>query len=235
MKKKLSLGLPLALLFCLGTLACNGLQAQGNAPLQGWWQVYLKHKTTKNWLWEADAGYRVHSSHFEPSTALARLGFGRQFKDFSVVVGAAWFETWPQNQQSPGTAEMRLHQKLTLPQRVGPLSLSHIYRAEERWFQQADRTTFKMQWRFRYQLQALYPFEKLHFLKSNPYLSGHSEIFLRPDHHVFSQYRLYGGAGLNWKNRWKLEIGYMAIWLPPKSGPNPEAGQAFRTILSYSW
>jgi hypothetical protein len=190
------------------------LPAQSPAPIQGWWQIFLKHKTEKGWFWEADGGFRVHSTHFEPNAALARIGFGRQFKHVSVGAGVAWFETWPKAQNKPGNAEFRMHQKFTVPQKLGPVSLSHILRAEERWFQQSTlRNEFHFQLRLRYQLQANYTLQKLPLLKAKPYFNGHSEIFASPNEGPFNQFRLYGGIGLNWKEQYRFEMGYLAIWL----------------------
>lgn len=206
------------------------LHGQSAAPLQGWSQIYLKHKTTHNWLWEADAGFRVHSPHLERNTALGRIGFGRQFKDFSATAGIAYFETWPRYGAQSGLGEFRLYQKLVIPQKIGPLNLNHIYRAEERWFQHVSKT----QLRLRYQLQAVWEVKKMPVLKANPFLIGHTEIFLRPDQTVFSQFRLFGGLGLNWANKWRADLGYLAIYLPrPGGGTVPQ--QALRTTLTYSW
>lgn len=203
-------------------------------PLQGWWQVHLKYRTARNWIWEGDAGFRVHSFHFQPSTALGRIGFGRQFKEFNLTVGMAWFETWPRDGRSLPTAELRLYQKLALTHRVGPVSITHVYRAEERWFQQTHRTSFQHQLRLRYQLLAILPLQAA-VLGAKPFAIGHTEIFLRTNHGIFSQYRLYGGLGLNWDDRWRTDVGYLAIWLPAKVSGNPDPSHALRTTLTYSW
>lgn len=209
----------------------SSLKSQTHAPLQGWWQFYFKHKTESNWILEGDAGFRVHSMHFEPVTALARVGFGRQFKDFSLIAGAAWFESWPLSGSGQESGEFRLFQKLILPQKLGPVSLSHIYRAEERWLQQPLRSQYQLQLRLRYQLQAIYHFKNFALLGGKPYLNGHAEMFAMPNKQVFSQFRLFGGTGLNWKDRWRFELGYLAIWLPAKTTGNPIPGHALRMNL----
>ncbi len=217
-------------MFLLVSISMNA-HAQADAPLQGWGQFFFKHKTESNWIVEGDAGFRVHSAHFDPSSALARAGFGRQFKDFSLTAGAAWFESWPLLGSGQESGEFRLYQKLILPQKLGPLSLSHICRAEERWLQQPLRSQYQLQIRLRYQLQAIYGFQNITFLGAKPYLNGHAEMFAIPHKQVFSQFRLFGGAGLNWKDRWRFELGYLAIWLPAKTTGNPIPGHALRVNL----
>ena len=149
-------------------------------------------------------------------------------------MGVAWFETIDTGPSEAERGEFRIYQKLLLKQPFKHIELNHIYRAEERWLQRADHRAFDFQLRLRYMLQASHNFESASIFKAKPYLTANTEIFLVPDKRVFSQYRIYGGAGLIWNKKWKLELGYLHLWLP-KNPIGTNNSTVLRTSVTYNW
>ncbi len=185
-------------------------------------------------LVEADAGYRGDEFGTRATTALARLGAGFRSKSAIATAGCAWFETIDISAGAPERAEFRIYQKLSLRQVFKRLELTHIYRVEERWMQRADHSAWEFQMRLRYMLQLRHEFQGKNILGATPYVTANNEIFLAPDDRVFSQYRLYGGAGLVWNKKWRLELGYLHLWLPKTPKGTHDDG-VIRTSVTYSW
>jgi Protein of unknown function (DUF2490) len=227
-------GVNLALFTCILLFPHSSLLAQTQAPSL-WLQCYTQHKAANGLFLEADAGYRGNELGSRMTTALGRIGAGYHWKAGYATAGLAWFETIDPNHRIANHGEFRSYQKLLLKQAFKQIELNHIYRAEERWLQRADHRAFDFQLRLRYMLQATHSFKKVTLLHAaTPFVTANTEIFLVPDDRVFSQYRLYGGGGLVWNQKWKLELGYLHIWLPTNpTGTHDSA--VLRTNLTYSW
>jgi hypothetical protein len=199
-----------------------------------WLQFYTQHRSNHHLFWEADAGYRGDALGTRATTALARMGAGLHWQAGYATAGIAWFESIDTDANAPDRAEFRLYQKLLLRQPFKKIELNHIYRAEERWLQRPDHSAFDFQLRLRYMLQLNHSFEKWSLLSAIPYATANNEIFLVPSGRIFSQYRLYGGAGLVWHKKWKLELGYLRVWLPThQTGTRSNA--VVRTSVTYTW
>ena len=97
--------------------------------------------------------------------------------------------------------EHRIFQQFTSKQKIGIVSLNHLYRFEQR-FVQSD---FKM--RLRYFLALNIPLTKKE--NNKLYFSAYNEIFLNTEPAVFDRNRLYGGIGYRINKNIKLEVGYM--------------------------
>ncbi len=199
-----------------------------------WLQFYTQHRSKNHLFWEADAGYRGDALGTRATTALARMGAGLHWQAGYATAGIAWFESIDTDANAPDRAEFRLYQKLLLRQPFKKIELNHIYRAEERWLQRPNHSAFDFQLRLRYLLQLNHSFEKLSLLSAIPYATANNEIFLVPNARVFSQYRLYGGAGLVWHKKWKLELGYLRVWLPTNS-TGTRSNAVVRTSVTYTW
>lgn len=193
------------------------------------WSRYINQLTINpKWMWQNELDYR----NFVSPTVQSQFGFRTQVKhklndNIDVGTGFTLFSVSTQDPETIRpyqTPEYRLHQDLTVKQKIGKVNLFHRYQLEERWFQKTSVSQIEkgtnFYWRFRYRAQAEFDLYK----KENSYLRVilHDEIMLNGGKkvvkNIFDQNRIYGALQYGINPKTAVEIGFMNVFQQRASG-----------------
>lgn len=210
----------------LGWQECLNLSAQ--ASLQGWGQFTVRHFTPKKWAFEGDAEFRSPFDAAGTATVITRAGFGRRFGYGFVTAGFGTVETLPLSNGDAHLNEFRIYQRLNLNHKHGQLAFTHTLRTEERWISSNPGSAYGFHLRLRYMLQAMYSFPKLKLLQGTPYLLAFGEGLTQPLDNYRSQIRTYSAAGIDWKQQWRMDMGFLTLRNIPVDGQASRPVNAFR-------
>ena len=143
-----------------------------------------------------------------------------------LTIGAAYGHMWLANQNGATelfSNENRLHQQITLNQKIRSVQLNQRLRIEERWIQKvvnfvpADQQRYVT--RFRYQLSMNIPVSAN---KKVPMLSLADELMMQTGKDIiynnFDQNRLFAGIRQQVSQSLSFDFGYMHVWQQLLSG-----------------
>ncbi|MDN3669814.1 DUF2490 domain-containing protein [Echinicola jeungdonensis] len=126
---------------------------------QQWFQYYNQIKLDEKWALLTDGGLRTRNNFDEFSQYLIRTGIGfNPSSILSFLVGFAHLGFY--NNGSRTRSELRPYQELVINNKLAPISLSHRYRVEERFFRNTSQDNSKsnsFNFRFRYRIMASIP------------------------------------------------------------------------------
>ena len=130
-----------------------------------------------------------------------------------AIVGLGYHrsESWP-FQNGPRRTENRIYQQFAIRHAWSRSQFEHRYRLEQRWFEEAGRTSYSN--RFRYRLQVTTPLNRAMMEPGAKFLNVYNEIFLNFDsQRTFDQNRFYVAGGHQFTDHSNLQIGM--LWQAP--------------------
>ena len=124
-----------------------------------------------------------------------------------VGLGSMWDETRPFD-DGPVRTENRIYQQFALRHDWARSVFEHRYRLEQRWLEQADKTSYSN--RFRYRLQITMPLNRKTMEPGTYFINLYDEIFLNFDsERTFDQNRFYVAAGRQFTTHANLQLGLL--------------------------
>jgi len=189
-----------------------GVRADPIEDLQNWSAIFATgglpgvHAKARYWL-EGQGRFGEEISRFNQGILRPGLGWALSER-VTLWAGYAWIPTDPPGSNN-GTSEHRLWQQVqwTTPLPLGEFTLVSRTRLEQRFFEQADDTG----WRLRQFTKVTHPLA----LEGRLYASIWDEVFLALDdtdwgaHAGLDQNRSFGGLGLRLARGVALEAGYL--------------------------
>jgi hypothetical protein len=171
----------------------------------GSWNV-LSGMFTLDSRWKLFAEAQIRSqqfySHFHYYEA--KGGISYSFKtNGSLLLGMGHYDTYQPVGEfvTPNTTEFRIWQQLVLNNNINRLKLEHRYRVEQRFISTGYRN------RFRYRINALFPFNNTIIKKKTLYASAYNEIFVSNEGPFFEQNRIFGGLGYQFDDHFTILTG----------------------------
>ncbi len=201
------------------------------------WEHELTDATS---LW-FDGSWRRMGVGEEPQQVLLRPGIIHTLAPgVRVGAGYTYVATAPYGELPAATPsrEHRLWQDLRLAHTVGPVSVTHRYRWEERWIAPVDgggTGTFLFQQRMRYMVRAQAPLGALRrhdrpvlwYLQEEALLPvGHDGAAIR-----LTQNRALAGVGVPLGARQRLDIGYQNLW----NALSARQANEVNHVLTFNW
>ena len=175
----------------------------------GNWLIYIgSKKVNEKWNIHNEVQYRNYNSIGDLEQLLLRTGVGYNLSENNNNLLLGYGYILSQNYAANGTDkfdvnEHRIFQQFTTKQKLGRVGLSHRYRFEQRFVEDA----YKM--RFRYFLSLNIPLAKKEVENPKYYLSAYNEIFLNSKSTIFDRNRVNGGIGYKLNAKVRIEAGYM--------------------------
>lgn len=194
-------------LFALCLVLNNSINAQDSSL--GNWMIYIGNKQlNEDWNIHHEIQYRNYNAAGDLEQLLLRTGVGYNLTEGNnnILLGYGYINSknYDVNKifMDPDASKLtvkehRVYLQFVTKQKLGPLSVQHRYRFEERFIED----DFKF--RFRYFLGINLP------LKKYFYLSAYNELFIHSKEAVFDRNRLYAGLGYKINKKMRLEFGYM--------------------------
>jgi hypothetical protein len=198
----------------------------------GTFHLYKKlHLFTEYQFRRADLGKNWQQS-------LPRIGLEIKCKpEFQITAGYGYITTYPYGEQPVSYVfnEHRSWEQINLVHSSGKFKFQHRYRLEQRWLERKILNTANNEFefdefnylnRFRYRFMANYSIK--HFETSNNDLFAlfTNEIFIafgkNVSKNIFDQNRIYGGIGINFKNKISVALGYLNQFILKTNGINAE-------------
>lgn len=177
----------------------------------------------------------------EPQSTELRLGVQRAFgSSVRLAVGGTFIHT---SRYGPFPArapfdEYRSWLQATIEQRFAHATLSHRYRAEERWIERPVATgpsDIAFALRARYQARLTVPLAPPTRPRS-PYVALSDEVFLVAGPHapnnLLDQNRAYGGLGVRWSPMLRAELGYLNQAILRSNGTQVENNHTLQLSLA---
>ncbi|THH41968.1 DUF2490 domain-containing protein [Neolewinella litorea] len=175
----------------------------------GNWIIYFGNKDLGDrWNLHHEVQYRNYNAIGDLEQLLLRTGVGYDVTDnLNVLLGYGYINS--QNYVDPAldkveVNEHRIYQQIITRQQLGPVSVQHRYRFEERFVENQD-----FGFRFRYFLAFNLPLSGQEMGPKTWYLSAYNEIFVTTENRPFDRNRLYGGLGYVARPGLRFEVGYM--------------------------
>ena len=175
----------------------------------GNWLIYIgSKKVNEKWNIHNEVQYRNYNAIGDLEQLLLRTGVGYNLTENNNNLLLGYGYILSQNYAANRTDkfdvnEHRIFQQFTTKQKLGRVGLSHRYRFEQRFVEDA----YKM--RFRYFLSLNIPLAKKEVENPKYYLSAYNEIFLNSKSAIFDRNRVYGGIGYKLNAKVRIEAGYM--------------------------
>jgi len=235
----------------VGAALCTPEQGQAQSTswdteqqTASWYGAFVDHAVSERTALWFDAQWRRMGLGGEPQQLLIRPGVQRTLTPgVRVAAGYAYIATAPYGALpiADPTREHRTWQQLLLSHRAGPVSLTHRYRAEQRWIasirDDGDRTPSAFQSRARYMVRAQGALPAVQVGSRPAFLFVWDELLLPIGHGGaivrVGQNRLGGGVGIPIDARQRVELGYMNLW---NSVPAQRANEVNHTLtLSWVW
>jgi hypothetical protein len=171
----------------------------------GSWNV-LSGMFTLDSRWKLFAEAQIRSQQFYSDFNYyeAKGGIGYSFKTNGwVLLGMGHYNTFQPTGDfvTPNTTEFRIWQQLVLNNNINRLKLEHRYRVEQRFISTGYRN------RFRYRINALFPFNNTTIKKKTLYASAYNEIFVSNEGPFFEQNRIFGGLGYQFDDHFTILTG----------------------------
>jgi hypothetical protein len=187
--------------------AIIALPSFAQTPGLGTWNV-LSGKMTFNKRWNAFAEAQIRSQQFVHDFNYYEYkgGVGYNFKaNVSVLLAMGHYKTFQPTGDfiNPAVTEFRIWQQFTLNNNIGRLKLEHRYRIEQRFISSGYRN------RFRYRLNALFPFGRKVIENKTWYASVSNEVFLANEDPYFEQNRIFGGLGYQFNDHVNMLTGFI--------------------------
>ena len=194
-------------LFALCLVLNNSINAQDSSL--GNWMIYIGNKQlNEDWNIHHEIQYRNYNAAGDLEQLLLRTGVGYNLTEGNnnILLGYGYInsQNYVVNKifMDPAASKLtvkehRVYQQFVTKQKLGPLSVQHRYRFEERFIED------DLKFRFRYFLGINLP------LKKYFYLSAYNELFIHSKEAVFDRNRLYAGLGYKINKKMRLEFGYM--------------------------
>jgi hypothetical protein len=181
----------------------------GQSNNVGTWFVYFgNQKINDKWNIQSDFQYRDYRFLGQRNQLLARAGLGYNLKpqNHNFLLGYAYIANDSYDEFDFNTStkiENRIYQQYLYKNKVGPNSLTHRFRLEERFFP----NEFGL--RARYFISVQKPLWSKNIAKGNTYLSAYNELFVDIKEPKFDRNRLYTGLGIGINESIRVETGYM--------------------------
>ena len=175
----------------------------------GNWLIYIgSKKVNEKWNIHNEVQYRNYNAIGDLEQLLLRTGVGYNLTENNNNLLLGYGYILSQNYAANRTDkfdvnEHHIFQQFTTKQKLGRVGLSHRYRFEQRFVEDA----YKM--RFRYFLSLNIPLAKKEVENPKYYLSAYNEIFLNSKSAIFDRNRVYGGIGYKLNAKVRIEAGYM--------------------------
>ena len=183
----------------------------------GAWYMYFystKIKDSKFGI-QGDLQYRNFNGLGDLEQLLIRsaVTFTPKNTNITLALGVANITSGKIGESSDTTNESRIYQEVVLPQKVGErLYLNHRFRYEQRFIENQDFRT-----RFRYNIAASIPLNKLKIEKETIYVTLYNEFFVNGEKNignnrtvsVFDRNRFYAGLGYAVSDKVRFQLGFM--------------------------
>lgn len=187
------------------------IDAIEEAPL-GAWTMYFGTATFGESPFGAHAELQVrnHDLTGDLQQLLLRTSGRYTLPDQSATLALGYGYVLSESEGEPDDPfnEHRIYQEAALPQRVSVVRLTHRFRYEQRFVEDADFQT-----RYRYAVFATVPLNQSDLRRGTLYAATYAEIFLRGagrgDRPVFDRSRLYGALGYKLTDGLGIQAGYM--------------------------
>lgn len=171
----------------------------------GSWNV-VSGMFTLDTRWKLFAEAQVRSQQFYSDFNYyeAKGGVSYSFKTNGwVLMGMGHYDTYQPAGDfvKPNITEFRIWQQLVLNNNINRLKLEHRYRIEQRFISTGYRN------RFRYRINALFPFNSTTIGKKTLYASAYNEIFMCNEGPFFEQNRIFGGLAYQFDDRFTILAG----------------------------
>lgn len=186
-------------------------QAQ-DSPLGNWLIYFGNKKLPAKFNWHHEVQYRNYNVIGDLEQLLLRTGIGYNLTEDNnnLLLGYGFIhsQNYGDNGEKNSVNEHRIYQQFITKQKIGPVSLQHRYRFEQRWIE----SLFKV--RFRYFLSLNIPLHAPEKTDRVFYLSMYNEVFIQTEGNFFDRNRAYAGLGFRLNKQLRFEIGYMNQFLP---------------------
>lgn len=205
-------------------------QTQKNIDKQSilWTRYYNQLTINNNWSIHSELDNRIFLKPVVENLFVCRVQGRYKFNsNFETGAGIAYFSVFTQNPDQDFNFEIpefRMQQDVIYKVNFNKLILNQRIQVEERFIHNATKTglvegtTFS--WRFRYRLQAEYPFWE----EKNQYLKGivYDEILLNAGKNIvyntFDQNRIYAALQYGINKKVAVEVGYLKSFQQRPSG-----------------
>lgn len=170
------------------------LEFSGNNKIGGHWSIPLSGILKHNELFE--------QYHF----SFIRTGVTYQFNSKTFLTGGVAYvhsKSYTDFGETTTTNQYWLYEEFSLKPKFGRGILSHRWRLENRWINNADGTQFKN--RARYRLQFTHP------LNASMFIIMSNEVFANLKGQWFNQNRFHLGIGRKLSPSFKADIGYIKV------------------------
>ncbi len=249
--------------FVLASFLCllqRPLHAQSTDPVGGatrsaWYMYFGDHPTSEHWGIHLEGQIRREDLGQRWEQLLLRPGVTyKPGRGFTTLFAYTYLRGYPFEGGSLGDPtttgpqpEHRILEELKFKHRLlgegeKAVTLSHRFRAEQRWTGTSTLGIGTTDWEFaeraRYRLTADIPFRWKTSGTLPDYTSVYNELFVNFGPHgtsnALDQDRTYGALGWNLDRNWQLEVGYMYQYQPLPNGIVGVANQTFQVTINSS-
>ena len=213
----------------------NAVFAQKEVTKQSlvWYSLFTTLEFNDKWYFQNEIQQRHFVNPTEQHQFIFRSHMHRVLGNtgWETSVGASVFFQNPNDPNAPvklTVPELRSHLEFAYKQKLDKVIFDHRFRAEARFFHNANNTRTELEdgfkysnYRFRYKLQATIPLFKtdeyraLKFKVSNElFINAGSEIITN----VFDQNRVYAGLNYDILKNLSFEVGYLNLFQQQPNG-----------------